>query len=314
MKFRLDHTPPPSPFWLSHKDQLLLMGSCFAEHMGSMLLKHRMNCLVNPGGITFNPLSLAGMVTDSLDGNGYRSEMTLERGGRYFSFLHHSSVNAPSARELEQDIEAGRARLRAALQTATVFFVSFGSAFVYELSGTSAVVSNCHKQPAEMFTRRLLSVEEIVTSWRSLLLAIRTVNPELQVVFTVSPVKHLRDGLENNSVSKATLLLATRELRQNEQCHYFPSYELVTDDLRDYRFYEPDLAHPNALAIQYIWEKFSLTYFSDHTSRVNDEIARLNLSEAHRPLHQNAGEALKLQQSIQKQKERILELEPGLKL
>ncbi len=313
MKFHLNYTPEKFPFGISHADRCFLSGSCFAENISKKMQEQGFSLFSNPNGILFNPQSILQSLDALLEQKAFDETFILEREGLFYSFLQHSSVHASSKKELIEKIHKTQSEAHAFLKTAKYLIITFGSAFVYEHKALQKVVSNCHKQPAATFEKRFLEPEAIVETYQSLIQKLKAFNPDLKIIFTVSPVKYLKDGLENNSQSKATLLLAVNRLvKSNANCHYFPAYELQNDDLRDYRFYKEDLAHPNAQAIDYIWEKFAASAFSEKTQTINLEISKLNAALAHRKLNKAEEGDKKLQTYIDQQKEKIKALAPGL--
>lgn len=313
MKFHLNHTPARAGFDIEHGQSIYLAGSCFATEIGNLLAEHRFRVMSNPDGILFNPVSIFNSVDNALHMRSYGNDVIVERDGAFFSYLHHSSIHGHDAGELLAKIRSSAARAQEFLWRANVLAITFGTAYVYHHKELGQVVANCHKQPSQVFERRLLDVNSIVSLYDRLIGALRNVNPGLKIIFTVSPVKHLADGITGNSLSKATLLLAVHELTaRHSDCHYFPAYELVTDDLRDYRFYKEDLAHPNELAVKYVWEKFSSCYFSDETLDLNRQIDKLNQAVNHRRLHQHDDE--KLSDFIRRQKEEVLRMNPGIEI
>jgi hypothetical protein len=200
------------------------------------------------------------------------------------------------------------------LRSADFLFITFGSAFYFHHLGLETGVANCHKQPGSMFNKRMLPVNVIVSEYSALIRAISQFNPKLKIIFTVSPVKYLKDGLVENNISKSTLLLSVNELSaRHDNCFYFPAYELVADDLRDYRFYKEDMAHPNDQAIHYVWDKFSDTYFSDKTKELNKLIGKLNTALSHRKLHDHPDEKEKFEKHLSEMTEEIRKIEPGIR-
>lgn len=297
MKFHLDHSPAPSPDQLHHGHHIALIGSCFAENIGQYLQEHRFHTLLNPYGILFNPLSMAICLENILE-NKINTKYFVQRDQTYFSLLHHSSVHANTAEALTENIKSIHQQSREFLEKADHLILTLGSAHSYFHKELGTTVANCHKLPGTAFEKRLASVHEISTALTKVLQSLKALNPNLRITLTVSPVKYLKDGLEANALSKATLLLAAHELKNKFQLNYFPAYELLNDDLRDYRFYKEDLAHPNAQAVHYIWEKFSKTYFSEATQQLNEKIARLHRALAHRPLHHNQEEENKFREHL----------------
>ena len=299
MKFHLNHTPVKSGFEINHQHFIYLTGSCFSENIGQLLKEHKFNISSNPGGILFNPVSMANNLSGILNAEAIAENTILERGGNYYSFLHHSSIHAASKEELINKLNQNQQQSLHHLKITDYLFITFGTAYYYYHKANQFAVANCHKQAAGTFEKKLLSVEEICATYTTLINSLKNLNPQLKIIFTVSPVKHLRDGLIENNLSKATLLLSVNQLTKNlNNCFYFPAFELVNDDLRDYRFYKEDMAHPNEQAIHYVWEKFSETFFSEHTKELNAKIHQLNLALKHKISSSNAEEESKHQQYI----------------
>ena len=198
-------------------------------------------------------------------------------------------MHATTKSELNTLLNNLNLELHAKLKTAQWLFLTFGSAYVYEYVPSKSIVANCNKLPHTNFVKRLLTVNEIVESYSELVKELKSINPNLQVVFTVSPVKHLRDGIVENNLSKSVLIQSVHELVNNHSnCNYFPVYELVTDDLRDYRFFEADMAHPNKQSVNYVFDKFAMTYFSEETQKINKDIIDINSALNHRPFNENS--------------------------
>ncbi|MBL7933143.1 MAG: GSCFA domain-containing protein [Bacteroidia bacterium] len=315
MRFHLDHTPENPGFKLSHQDGLFLIGSCFSNNVGDYLNNYRFNISSNPNGILFNPLSISLCFRDILDLKKPDNKLILQRDEIFYSYHHHSSVSGTSPQSLQETISKKNKEQNEFLKKSALVIITFGSAYYYYHKSLATAVANCHKQPGQLFEKRILSVDEIVTDYSNVIKNLRKLNPNLKVMFTVSPVKYLRDGIIENNLSKSTLILAVHELVKNiKDCFYFPAFELVNDDLRDYRFYKEDLVHPNNLAIEYICQKFSDCFFDEQTQQINLLLEGLNKALAHRPITNDASAQLKLREYIQKQKTRIKELMPGLTL
>ncbi len=285
----LNYTPPRSLVDITHSDKVLLIGSCFAESIGEKLLSNKFQTLINPNGILFNPISIATALHSYLQPETRNPKLETSNG-LYASFDHHGSFSSTTKEELEHKIISSRKEAHQFLKEAKFLVITFGSAFAYRHLKTNLIVANCHKLPQQDFKKELLSVETIVSEYRSLIAELKKINPALNIILTVSPVKYLRDGLTENNLSKSILIQSVHQLT-TANCllptEYFPAYELVNDDLRDYRFYKEDMAHPNELAINYVWEKFSDTYFKDSTKQLNTQITELTTAAAHRPIHEN---------------------------
>lgn len=286
MEFRTEITPAPSRHTISHQDKILLIGSCFTEHIGSWLEELFFDVCLNPSGIVYNPESVAHTIEQLLEKKIYEAKDLFQTHGIYHSFDHHSRFSSASAEEMLALINESQYAAAGYLRHSKYLLVTFGTSWVYELKETGSVVSNCHKLPEKLFDRRRLSVEEIVGRWGSLIGKMREYNPELRILFTVSPIRHIKDTLHGNQLSKAVLLLAIDRLcAEYDDCDYFPSYELLLDDLRDYRFYKEDMIHPSESAIRYIRDKFADTYFSPATQKLLKECIKIQKALIHRPLH-----------------------------
>lgn len=251
MKFRTEIDIAPLHTRIGYENRTLALGSCFAEQIGVRLARAKFRVTVNPTGILFNPLSIVEALRSYPTPVG-REELHCD-GGRWFHFGFHGDFAAPTADEALQRMNAARQAGAEALDTADRVVLTLGTAWVYERGGE--VVANCHRQPAAQFMRRRLTVEEVT---EALAAAIEGPLAGREIILTVSPVRHLGDGLAGNAASKATLRLAAEQLTERyASVSYFPAYEILTDDLRDYRFYADDLVHPSPQAVAYIWEKFS---------------------------------------------------------
>ena len=250
----------PSEWKIGYEDKILLVGSCFADSIGQMMAQRGLQVTCNPFGTLYNPVSIA----QAINIKHQTSNIPLiYNEGLWHSMAHHGSFSRSSREETEQAVRASIETMQQALKEANIVIVTFGTAWIYELNGE--VVGNCHKLPAERFTRRRLSVDEIVQTWQP----IQAQYPDKHWLFTVSPIRHIKDGLHENQLSKATLLQAVDQM-VNGTCtkgkwQYFPSYEILLDELRDYRFYTDDLVHPSSMAINYIWERFAETYCTPQT-------------------------------------------------
>ena len=270
----------PSEWQIGYEDRILMLGSCFADEMGEQMHRRGLHVTSNPFGTLYNPLSIAQAVNSQF--SIFNSQL-IEYGGLWHSMAHHGAFSRPNKEDAEQAVRGSIEAMQNALAEATVVIVTFGSAWVYEMEGQ--IVANCHKMPESRFTRRRLSVDEIVEAWRPIV----DRYPDKHWLFTVSPIRHIRDGLHENQLSKATLLMAVEQLASLEGrsggVSYFPSYEIVLDELRDYRFYADDLVHPSALAVNYIWERFTEVFCTPQTrNQMQIEFKRWK-QDRHIPLH-----------------------------
>lgn len=278
----------PAPFDLSFRDKILLAGSCFAEEIGGLLTENKFDVDVNPFGALYNPLSLDDALRRLASGKPYIHSDLFLHEGRYYSFAHHSkfsSADADTALKMMNDrIELSTLQLK----ECSLLIVTWGTAFGYRLkSGDGKVVANCHKLPAETFIREMLSIDEILCRWNYLLASLFALNPNLHLVLTVSPIRHLNDGAQGNQISKSTLIIAADRLRQSfpDRISYFPAYEIMMDELRDYRFYADDMLHPSRTAVEYIWEKFRNSYFSSETKTAYDAWQPIRKALRHVPFN-----------------------------
>lgn len=289
------HTPVELPSGLpqiNHAQRLLLMGSCFAENIGMWLAESKFSIDLNPFGILYNPLSVAAALREAWSAKVYTEADLFFYRECWHSPMHHGAFSAATPHETLQNINRRLSSLRQETPRPDWLILTFGTAYVYERKDTGQVVANCHKQPERLFTRRRLAVEEIAEEYVSLLNGLWLRAPDMKVLFTVSPIRHVRDGLHANQLSKSTLLLAVARLQEMfpQNVFYFPSYEIVLDELRDYRFYADDLVHPSPLAIQYIWERFGQAFFTAATRQLIEECGDIRRALAHKPFHPEAQE------------------------
>nr|WP_129731544.1 GSCFA domain-containing protein [Parabacteroides goldsteinii] len=276
---------PQAPFRFSCTEQMLLLGSCFAENIGTRLAGNKFNVDINPFGTLYNPASIAAALRMLLHPQRFTAGDLFGHEGVYHSFAHHSRFSSTSETECLRNINDRLEASANGFRKTAYLVVTLGTAYVYRLKNSGEVVANCHKLPEKMFDRSMLTVAEIVSEWKELLLSLWEQNPELKILFTVSPIRHWKDGAHGNQLSKATLLLAVDELQAAypERIAYFPAYEIMMDELRDYRFYATDMLHPSELAIDYIWQRFTENFLSDETKGILKEWAEIQKAINHRP-------------------------------
>ena len=284
MKLQTTVDIKPSDWKIGYEDKILMLGSCFADEIGEQMKQRNLHVTCNPFGTLYNPLSIAQALNLQFPITNDQLPL-VEYNGLWHSMAHHGSFSRADKADAEQAVRASVEIMPQALQNASVIIVTFGTAWVYEMNGE--IVGNCHKLPENNFTRRRLSVEEIVAAWQPILERY----PDKHWIFTVSPIRHIKDGLHENQLSKATLLQAVESLCSVSAtvCQakpvYFPSFEIMLDELRDYRFYADDLVHPSSLAVNYIWERFVDTFCTPQTK--NELILQHKRwkQTQHRPLH-----------------------------
>lgn len=279
---------------ISYQSQLLILGSCFAENIGNKLQYFKFQTLQNPFGILFHPMAIETLITRTVSGDTYSEKDVFFLNERWHCFDAHSDLSDPSKELLLEKLNTAVHTAHQQITKSTHIMITLGTAWVYRKTETNTIVANCHKVPQKEFTKELLSVNEIVKSLERTIKNIQTLNKSAQFIFTVSPVRHLKDGFVENQRSKAHLISAIQtvinapSLSINRGEHYFPSYELMMDELRDYRFYEPDLVHPNQLAIDYIWEKFVEVWISPNTYATLEKVAAVQKGLQHRPFNQDS--------------------------
>ena len=299
----------PSEKKIGYGDKILLLGSCFADNIGAKFEEHYFQTTINPFGTLYNPASIAKAVLDM--GYGASGMGLVEHNGLWHSMMHHGSYSGVDKEEVIARCEESRIQMQETLQQASMVIVTFGTAWVYEYEGE--VVANCHKLPANRFVRRRLTVDEIVDMWQPIIASM----PDKHWIFTVSPIRHVKDGLHENQVSKAILLQAVDRLismslsynlsTETLHCSYFPSYEIMLDELRDYRFYAEDMVHPSAVAVDYIWQHFVETYMTTDTQQEMRVLHQLWRDRHHRFLHPDSPEAEQFAEHI---KTRLQQLQP----
>lgn len=292
MKFHFEFDIKKLPQPITHNNKLLLIGSCFTENIGEKLKKYKFSVLENPNGILFNPVSVAEALTDYIESNQFTEANLFSLNEGWHSWKHHSRFSGLNAEEALLKINASASQAHNYLKEADYLMITLGSAWIYTLTEKAsnakagAIAANNHKAPADWFYRRLMTTEEVLQTLDNVLYRLFHFNSKLKIIFTISPVRHLREGVVENNRSKAVLIQAVHHLVDKfDKLYYFPAYELVIDDLRDYRFYAEDLVHPNYFATQYVWEKFVGTCMDEKTKSLMEEIHSINLAYQHKPFN-----------------------------
>ena len=274
---------PQLPFNVDYSTGIVSLGSCFADEIGARLQEGDFHVELNPFGALYNPASIAAAVRRLMEDREIGMEDLVEHEGLWHSWHHHGSFSRTTPEETLAACNGRIQQAHKALKEASMLMVTFGTAWVFEKEGE--IVANCHKLPPQMFVRRRMTVEEIVALWQPLLQELSTYYPKLNVLFTVSPIRHMADGAHGNQLSKSTLLLAVDELVRNTRCHYFPSYEIVLDELRDYRFYDEKMTHPTSVAVDVVWERFQRATMLPAIREQAHYNAKQHKREQHIPLH-----------------------------
>ncbi|MEQ8688708.1 MAG: GSCFA domain-containing protein [Imperialibacter sp.] len=281
--FRTEINLPHSESSIKYGDPILTLGSCFADVMGNRLADNKFSVDINPFGTVYNPVSIFKLLSQAANNTSFTKEGIVESQGIYQHFDLHSKFGKGTKEELEREIQQLQRKTDKALAEAKWLIVTLGTAVVYERSGE--IVANCHKVPANQFTKSILSVKEVIRAYENVRNQLLEANPGIQIIITVSPVRHVKDTLVVNSQSKSILRVAVAEMTAFPEVSYFPSYEIMMDDLRDYRFYEKDMIHPNETAHDYIWEKFSQVYFDDPIRQLILKWQKLKRNLEHKPFH-----------------------------
>ncbi len=274
---------PQMPFSVDYSTGIVSLGSCFADEIGDRLQEADFHVEQNPFGALYNPASIAAAVRRLMEDRPIGMEDLVEHEGLWHSWHHHGSFSRSTAGETLAACNDRLHQAHEALKEASLLMVTFGTAWVFEREG--GIVANCHKLPPQMFVRRRMTVEEIVALWQPLLQELAAYYPKLNVLFTVSPIRHLADGAHGNQLSKSALLLAVNELVGNARCHYFPSYEIVLDELRDYRFFDEKMTHPTPLAVDVVWERFQRATMLPAVREQAHYNMKQHKREKHIPLH-----------------------------
>lgn len=283
MELRTTFNIDPSEHKISYNDPVMFIGSCFATSIGQKLGSAHVPVMINPAGTVFNPVSVSNSINRIITGKSYDTGDLNNYNGLWISFDHYTDFSSENAGQTLTSINSRLKESGVFISGAHFLFITFGTARIYRLKETGRIVSNCHKVPASYFKRELLTIDEIVRIWSSLLDSLISSFPDLKVIFTISPVRHWKDGAHGNQVSKSVLFLAVEELLKHPSGpSYFPAYELLMDDLRDYRYYDDDMLHPSPKAVDYIWEKFSKCYFESNTREIMQEMTSISKAMSHR--------------------------------
>ncbi|MDQ6609745.1 MAG: GSCFA domain-containing protein [Bacteroidota bacterium] len=313
MKFRFEFDIKKLPQSITHQHKLLLIGSCFTENIGEKLDKYKFNTLQNPNGILFNPISVIEALEGYIENKTFTENDLFHYNEGWHSWKHHSRFSGVTPNDAVEKINSSTDVAHHFLKQADYVFITLGSSWIYALTDKAAnakvgqVAANNHKAPGDWFKRKLMSSEEVFRMLDSVIQRLWHFNPNLKIIFTISPVRHLREGVIENNRSKASLIQAVHQLVDKfDKLYYFPAYELVIDDLRDYRFYAEDLVHPNYFATQYVWEKLVGACMDEKTKAIMEEIHSINLAFQHKPFNSSSDQHKKFLQSYY-QKTKILQ-------
>lgn len=284
MEFFLPFHIKSFPFKITYADKILFIGSCFSEEIGNKMQELKFPVLQNPNGILYDPVSITDALFSYIEKEIFKEKYLFELNGLWHSWKHHSTFSGIDKIKVLNAINKSQNEAHMFLKEAKVLIITFGTAFNYQLKENFNNVANCHKAPSNIFIKTLLPAEQIKADLLSVITALELFNPELKIILTVSPVKHIKDGVEENSRSKARLIEAAHNVvEEKEDVFYFPAYELVNDVLRDYRFYKSDLVHPNETAVEFVFEKFAATFFEEQTLKTQKELKKIISAVHHKP-------------------------------
>ena len=312
LKFRTEVAVRPVDTKITYGSRIVTIGSCFSDEVGARLRNRMFDVSVNPVGTLYNPMSIAMALESLMSERIYTEADLVNRDGLWHIFDHHSRFSAQDPSRCLSQINIAMKEGRDALAACTHLFVTFGTSWVYTRDGS--VVANCHKFPACEFHRTCMRVDEIVDIWLSLLDRLHRFNPAMNVIFTISPIRHMSDGAHGNQLSKATLLLAVESIMEltDMAVEYFPAYELVLDDLRDYRFYDSDLTHPSDMAVDYVYGKLADMFFDPKTVKASCEAEKLLRFAHHRPMSCGSEGILHHESQLKKKIESLLTAYPDM--
>jgi hypothetical protein len=287
--FRTELNIAPANHKISLQNQVISIGSCFSENIGERLKENKFKALANPLGIVYNPVSLFNILNYACNNTFPPEESYVKQKGIFYNLELHSDFSHKDPEVLRSRIEKHFSTTHEFLKSTEWLIITLGTANVYEYLQTGNIVNNCHKIPAKEFTKKLLSPKQIVIAFEFLCRELKVLNNDIKIIFTISPVRHLKETLEGNMLSKAILRVAIEQLKDNHPgIDYFPSYEIMMDDLRDYRFYNEDMIHPSKVAIDYIWEKFIEKYFDPGANQFLKDWEKILKALQHKPFHPDA--------------------------
>ncbi len=274
---------------IDYSSKLMLLGSCFSENIGGKFEYFKFQSKINPFGILFHPVALENLITRSINQDFYTEDELIYHNEIWSCFDAHSRLNSVLKDDLLSKLNKQIELMHQQINASTHIIITLGTAWVYRYITTDRIVANCHKIPQKQFQKELLSINDIVASLENIIALIRSVNPKVNFIFTVSPVRHLKDGFVENNRSKSHLLSAIHQtVEPRKQLFYFPSYEILMDELRDYRYYNQDMIHPNKVAVEYIWEKFKAVWLTEDAIDISQKVANIQTKKAHRPFNPNS--------------------------
>ena len=295
---------------IDYNSKILLLGSCFSENIGEKLSYYKFRTTQNPFGILFHPKAIENLIENTINQKEYQESDLVFQNERFHCFDAHSNLSNADKNEVLNQLNSAISSTKKSLKEATHIIITLGTSWVYKFIETDKVVANCHKIPQKKFTKQILSVCEIKESLEAIISLIDSVNKDATVLFTVSPVRHIKDGFVENMQSKAHLLAGIHQLKNRK---YFPSFEILMDELRDYRFYTEDMIHPNKTAINYIWEKFVFCWFSNNSLETMKEVETIQKGISHKPFEKNSMQHQTFLKNLSAKKDKLIQQFPFIK-
>ena len=291
---------------IDYNSKLLLIGSCFVENIGKKLGYFKFQNVVNPFGILFHPKAIEAFITNAINEKEYYERDIFFYNEFWHCFDAHSKLSNTSKNALLEELNKQMHFTSKQINDATHIIITLGTSWVYRFIKDDKIVANCHKLPQKKFLKELLSVDEVVNSLQAILVLLKQVNPKVSIIFTVSPIRHIKDGFVENNLSKSHLISGIHQvINERENIYYFPSYEIMMDELRDYRFYAEDMIHPNNTAINYIWERFQLVWVSQEAKTIMNEVDSIQKGLLHKPFNPNTEQHQQFLQNLKEKQEKI---------
>jgi hypothetical protein len=301
MKFRTGIVTPKSPFQIDYHTKIFGLGSCFVDNMKEKFDYFQFQTQINPFGVIFNPVSIKNTLETIVEKRYFTKDDLFYHQNAWKSYQLHAVVNCTEAPKLLNEANHKIKKSHQFLTQSNILLITLGTVWVYKHKSTGQIVTNCHKVPQQEFTKELLSTTEIINNLQEIISLSKTLSKDIKILFTVSPIRHLKDGFVENNVSKARLIDAVYQVVDQQNSFYFPSYEMVMDDLRNYRFYKEDMIHPNEMAVNYIWQKLQESTMSEKTIGICNQVDKIRKSLLHKPFDRHSEQYQKFLEKIEKQ-------------
>ena len=298
---------------INYNSKILLLGSCFSENIGDRLAYFKFQSIQNPFGILFHPKAIKNLIKNAIHSKEYTGNDLIFQNERWHCFDAHSSLSSENKDELLESLNASIKVTNKKLKEATHIIITLGTSWTYKFIETDTTVANCHKVPQKKFLKKILTIHKVSETLEEIILLIKSINTNTTILFTVSPVRHLKDGFIENQRSKSHLIAGIHQVLKQPYVSYFPSYEIMMDELRDYRFYAEDMLHPNKTAINYIWNKFSRTWISADAEKVMQEVEAIQKRISHRSFNPNSNQHQKFLKNLETKKEILHSKFPSIK-